>query len=213
MIKLSKLCQNQTKYLLQLRVWRLIFNCAKCQTCKTKEKKKLFLPSSSLFLTISEMNWAAACWSETKLSSSWRPTSSKVNRWARLGRQQQRRVQWVWPRSEICGGSFKGQREQRKKKSYRTRAKLWALTNNDLNQEFTNSHSKVLSGAGLSAELTKNIRHDHRFVSEPPCARTLALKKKKNPLTKFEDFRYLRMMDWPLKMTHFWICATPLLLW
>lgn len=76
---------------------------------------ELFLPSSSLFLTIFEMNWAAACWSESKLSCGWRPTSSKVNRWARLGRQQQRRVQWVWPRSEICGGSFKGQREQRKK--------------------------------------------------------------------------------------------------
>lgn len=123
------------------------------------------------------MNWAAACWAETKLSCSWRPTSSKVNRWARLGREQQRRVQWVRPRSEICGGSFKGQREQRKK-SNRTRAKpLWALTNNDLNQEFTSSHSKVLGGAGLCGAHQEHSSQSP-FCAWAPCARILALKKR-----------------------------------
>lgn len=176
---------------------------------------KLFLPSPSLFLTISVMNWAAACWFKTKLSCSWRPTSSKVNRWARLGRQQQRRVQWVWPRSEICGGSFKGQREQRKKNPTGQEPNLC-----ELSQTMTSTRNSQVLTAKFSVALDSSRSSPRTFVTITfvclVCADPRFEKKTASEsffLTIFEDFRYLRMMDWPLKMTHFWICATRLLVW
>lgn len=52
--------------------------------------------------------------------------------------QQQQRVRWVWPRSEICGRSFKGRREQREGRKKKKKKKV----QQDMSQTSVSSHKQ-----------------------------------------------------------------------